>query len=87
MDLWKKTLDALQSRVKPYDFQHWILPIECDHIDDQNNEIVLKVPDDTHGRWVEENFVRDIRQTLRSFTESDYRVRFTYYGGYDDETI
>ncbi|MCB9734595.1 MAG: chromosomal replication initiator protein DnaA [Deltaproteobacteria bacterium] len=85
MDLWKKTLDALQSRVKPYDFQHWILPIECDHIDDQNNEIVLKVPDDTHGRWVEENFVRDIRQTLRSFTESDYRVRFTYYGGYDDD--
>lgn len=85
MDLWKKTLDALQSRVKPYDFQHWILPIQCEDIDDANNEIVLSVPDDTHGRWLEERFVSDIRETLKSFTASDYRVRFTYYGGYDDD--
>lgn len=85
MDLWQKTLESLRETVEPYEFQNWIEPIQCDAIDTANREIVLSVPDDTHGQWIEEHFVRSIRSTLRSFTQSDYRVRYTYYGGYDDD--
>lgn len=76
MDLWDKTVVALRDVVKPYDFMHWIRPVNCEAIDDETHEIVLTVPDDSHGRWLEEHFLTDIRKTLRDLSESDYEVRF-----------
>lgn len=76
MDLWDKTVVALRDVVKPYDFMHWIRPVSCEAIDDETHEIVLSVPDDSHGRWLEEHFLTDIRKTLRDLSASDYDVRF-----------
>ncbi|MCB9727604.1 MAG: chromosomal replication initiator protein DnaA [Deltaproteobacteria bacterium] len=76
MDLWDKTVTALRDVVKPYDFMHWIRPVNCEAIDDQTHEIVLTVPDDSHGRWLEEHFLSDIQKTLRDISETDYDVRF-----------
>ena len=80
LDLWNKTLNMLQGTVAPYDYQQWIAPIHCDRVDDDRQEIVLSVPDDSHGRWLREHFLSTIRSTLRRLTESDYRIRFTTYG-------
>jgi chromosomal replication initiator protein len=77
LDLWKKTLESLQHTVEPYEYQQWIAPIRCDEIDDAQQKIVLSVPDDSHGRWLEEHFVSEIKNTLRTFTHSDYEVRVT----------
>lgn len=85
MDLWKKTLDVLEGSVEPYDFKNWILPIQCNAIDQDEREIVLSVPDTSHGEWLQENFIGEIKETLRTFTQHDYRVRFTYYGAYGDD--
>ena len=76
MDLWDKTVQALRTTVEPYDFVHWIRPIRCHRIDDARREIVLSVPDDSHGRWLEENFLGEIRRTLQRLAEADYDVRF-----------
>ncbi len=80
LDLWDKTLQALQTTVEPYDFVHWIRPIRCDQVDDARHEIVLSVPDDSHGRWLEQNFLAEIRHTLRTLTKADYAVTFRTAG-------
>ena len=76
MELWDQTVAALQTTVKPYDFMHWIRPIECEEIDPERGEIVLKVPDVSHGRWLEEHFLDAIRQALSGVTAVEYAVRF-----------
>ena len=76
MELWDQTVAALQTTVKPYDFMHWIRPIQCGDIDAERAEIVLKVPDISHGRWLEEHFLDAIREALSGITAVDYAVRF-----------
>jgi len=83
LDLWNITLNDLQSRLDPYDFQAWIKPIQFKSVDDEKREILLTVPDDSHEQWLVDNFVGTIRRTLKHITEHDYRVRFVSYGGHE----
>lgn len=82
MELWKKTLDMLETTVGPYDFMHWISPIQCDGVDPEAHEITLGVPDESHEEWLAENFIGEIKNTLHALTQRDYTIRFTYYGAY-----
>lgn len=79
MDLWKKTLTGLQARVEPWDYKHWILPVQCDAQDEVAREIVLAVPDESHGRWLEDHFTGFIHEELERLGQGDYRIRFTTY--------
>ena len=76
MDIWDKTVEALQTSVKPYDFAHWIRPIRCDRVDAVRSEIVLSVPDDSHGRWLEEHFLTRISDAIATLTDTPYTVSF-----------
>jgi len=77
VELWKKTLSSLRDAVEPYDFKHWIAPVQLDRIDEARHEIVLAVPDDSHGRWLKEHFLTEIKQALFAQTQSDFHVSFT----------
>ena len=76
MDIWDKTVEALQSSVKPYDFAHWIRPIRCDRVDVERSEIVLTVPDHSHGRWLEEHFLQRISDAISTLTDTPYTLNF-----------
>jgi len=76
LDIWDKTVEALQTSVKPYDFAHWIRPIRCDRVDAVRSEIVLSVPDDSHGRWLEEHFLTRISDAIATLTDTPYTVSF-----------
>lgn len=80
LDLWKKTLTGLQSRVEPWDFNHWILPVQCDGQDEVKREITLAVPDESHGRWLEEHFSSFFHEEFERLGKSGYRIRYTTYG-------
>lgn len=77
VELWNKTLTSLRDLVEPYDFKHWIAPVRCDRLDEPGRKIVLAVPDDSHGRWLEEHFVAEIKSALKGLTQDDYDVSFT----------
>jgi len=77
VELWKKTLSSLRDRVEPYDYKHWIAPVSCERVDEGRKEIVLGVPDDSHGRWLAEHFVGAIKSALRDLTQSDFAVSFS----------
>lgn len=79
LELWDKTLRGLQKVVGPWDFSHWIQPVQCDAVDEREREIVLAVPDESHGRWVEDHFAGFIHEQLRLLTDSSYRIRYTTY--------
>ena len=76
MEIWEKAVEALQTRIKPYDFTHWIRPISVASFDDEQGRILLRVPDDSHGRWLEEHFLQAISETLEQLTETSYEVKF-----------
>ncbi len=79
MDLWKKTLTGLQSRVEPWDFKHWILPVQCGGQDEVKRELVLAVPDESHGRWLEDHFSAFFHEEFERLGQSGYRIRYTTY--------
>lgn len=79
-ELWNKALQGLQEVVEPWDYTHWIQPVQCDAIDEREREIVLAVPDESHGRWVADHFASFIHQQLKKLTDEDYRIRYTTYG-------
>ena len=79
LDLWKKTLSSLQSRVEAWDFKHWIQPVQCDAQDETLRELVLAVPDESHGRWLEEHFSSFFHEELERLGHADYRIRYTTY--------
>jgi len=75
LNVWEKTVAALQATVEPYDFVHWIRPIQCDKVDTGRGELLLRVPDASHAKWLEENFMAQIEATLALFAESPVEVR------------
>ncbi len=79
MELWNKTLRGLQEVVEPWDYSHWIQPVQCDALDEREHEIVLAVPDESHGRWVEDHFAQFIHAQLKRLTDVSYRIRYTTY--------
>ncbi len=80
MDLWKKTLTGLQEIVEPWDYSHWIQPVQCNNLDEKAREITLAAPDESHGRWVQDHFASFIQGELKRLTQADYRIHFTTYG-------
>ena len=86
MDLWKKTLTGLQSRVEPWDYKHWIMPVQCGGQDDVAREIVLAVPDESHGRWLEDHFAAFFHEEFERLGQSGYRIRYTTYEDQRAET-
>ncbi len=79
MDLWKKTLTGLQSRVEPWDYKHWIMPVQCGGQDEVAREIVLAVPDESHGRWLEDHFASFFHEEFERLGQGGYRIRYTTY--------
>jgi len=79
LELWNKTLRGLQEVVEPWDYSHWIQPVQCDALDEREHEIVLAVPDESHGRWVEDHFAQFIHAQLKRLTDASYRIRYTTY--------
>ncbi len=80
MALWDETKQALRATLEPMDFVHWIRPVHLVRAGEreagEGHEIVLGVPDDSHGQWLAENFLGEIRRTLQELTTHDYEVRF-----------
>jgi chromosomal replication initiator protein len=76
LDIWDKTVEALRGSVKPYDFANWIRPIQCDRVDQASHQIVLRVPDDSHGQWLEEHFSDRISDAIATLTDTPYSLRF-----------
>lgn len=74
MNLWDQTVAALKATVDAYEFIQWIQPIEFEKIDEDDLLISLSVPDESHGRWLRENYLSQIQNALKHFTTSPYRI-------------
>jgi len=85
LDLWKKTLTGLQTRVEPWDYKHWIMPVQCGGQDEVAREIVLAVPDESHGRWLEDHFARFFHEEFEKLGQGGYRIRYTTYDAAEAE--
>jgi chromosomal replication initiator protein len=76
LNVWDKTVGALRELVEPYDFKHWIQPVACEEIDEKQSRIVLRVPDASHGQWLQENFLDHIRQAMSQVCSERWSIAF-----------
>ncbi|MBI3180412.1 MAG: chromosomal replication initiator protein DnaA, partial [Deltaproteobacteria bacterium] len=53
--------------------------MHCRRLDEGTRRLELTVPDDSHGQWLEEHFVGQIRDTLRKLTDGDYQIWWSTY--------
>lgn len=77
LNVWEETVGALRELVEPYDFVHWIQPVSCESVDVERGELVLRVPDASHGRWIEEHFLDKLREAMVQVKADHYQIRFT----------
>jgi chromosomal replication initiator protein len=62
--------------VRPSDFKHWIHPVTAAEIDVSAARITLAVPDEAHGKWLEDNYLDVIREALSEVARQDFDVSF-----------
>lgn len=80
MNIWDETVHRLRESITPYDFNHWIQPIQCERVDRTSRTIVLQVPDSSHGRWLEDNYLAQIHAILSKLEPEGFDVRFMAAG-------
>ena len=76
MNVWDKTVGALRGLVEPYDFKHWIQPVACEDINESEGKLILRVPDASHGEWIQENFLDHIRQAMGQVSPTKWSISF-----------
>lgn len=72
LDLWEQTLQALETRIKPHNFEMWLRPIVCESIDD--GTIRLRAPNRYIKEWFEDNYLPIVRQELSGRFASTHAI-------------
>src|SRR5882672_8190582 len=72
MDVWRTALSAIESRLKPQNFDLWFRPITCLAID--GNQITLVVPNRFIKDWFENHYLAIVLEETKARTHLDYEV-------------
>lgn len=80
MNIWETALQDLGRRLGATDFQSWLQPLQLRSVDMQAGEIVLVVPDMSHGAVLNETYLGLIESSLREAGHRDFKVRFVVDG-------
>jgi len=73
---WSEALEALRGGgVEPYDWKHWISPLELVARDLEARAVVVAAPDESHAAWVEEAYGPALRQAVGE----GWRVTFAVF--------
>ncbi|MBK8480937.1 MAG: chromosomal replication initiator protein DnaA [Proteobacteria bacterium] len=71
-DLWEQTLQALETRIKPHNFEMWLRPIVCASVAD--GTLHLRAPNRYIKEWFEDNYLPIVRQELSTRFASDHDI-------------
>ena len=72
MEVWRTAVSAIESRLKPQNFDLWFRPITCASIDDQ--QITLVVPNRFIKDWFENHYLPIVLEEIKARTHLDYGV-------------
>lgn len=71
-DLWSKVVDSLKQRVGQQNFDIWIKPIHFVAL--ENERVELEVPNRFFKEWINEHYVRHIKDAITVLTQRDYHL-------------
>jgi chromosomal replication initiator protein len=67
-------MDLLRTKVNEHSISTWLEPIICEDI--TQNQVVLSVPNNFFIRWIKDNYVKIIRDSLLEITGTRYEMSF-----------
>jgi chromosomal replication initiator protein len=76
-------MDLLQTKVNQHTMSTWLKPIVCEKI--QEDRIVLTVPNNFFIRWIKENHIDIIRDSLTEVTGRRFEMDFRSRDEFGDE--
>jgi hypothetical protein len=76
--IWEHCMDLLQTKVNQHTMSTWLKPIVCEKI--HEDRIVLTVPNNFFIRWIKENHIDIIRDSLAEVTGRTIRDGFQIAG-------
>lgn len=74
--LWDQALSALETRIKPHNFNMWLRPISCQSI--KGEHLTLRAPNRYIKEWFEDNYLSVVLEELHSRSRIHYTVGFEY---------
>lgn len=84
-EIWKKTVESIESEVGSQTFELWFKPIRF--VKFQNQQVILEVPNRFFKEWLDDHYPELIRETIKGFLKSDIEVRFRIAEKEDDPAI
>lgn len=84
-EAWGKTVESIESKVGNQTFELWFSPVKF--LRQQNQQIVLEVPNRFFKEWIEDHYPRLISETLEQFLKKEISVKFNVFEKEEDPTI
>ena len=75
---WPKVIEVLGERING-DTERWIVPLN--YLGDSGDSVVLEAPDEFHARWVRDNLLDVLRDTIAMVAEHYIGVHMVLAGG------
>ena len=72
--IWEQCMDLLRTKVNRHTVSTWLEPIVCEEI--LEDKIVLTVPNNFFIRWIKENHLRIIRDSLEEISGRRFELNF-----------
>src|SRR4051812_34807876 len=72
MGIWEASLRAIESKIKPHNFDMWIKPIECTGLD--GTSIHLRAPNRFIKEWFEDNYLGAVLEVAQGLAGRPLKV-------------
>lgn len=77
VDDWKRALAHLQGGVEPWEYKHWLMPIQAAGW--LEGRAYLATPDESHSKWIDDNYAERIAEALALVGATMREVVFCRY--------
>jgi chromosomal replication initiator protein len=76
-DIWSRIIGDIEEKISKSDFDTWFSQTALKKVD--SDSIVIEVPNKFIANWIKENFISDIRSSLKKRLNRNPAVQFTYH--------
>lgn len=72
--IWDQVIDALSSKISPFEIKTWFSNTSCNILD--NNIVVIDAPNKFMANWLKDNYFKDIYLSLKNILRENPEVHF-----------
>ena len=76
-DIWQQLLSRIETQLKPQNFKTWFKPTQLYSL--TQNKLTIQVPNDFFKEWLEEKYLKKIKEEIKQLTGRKLEVDFIFF--------